>query len=140
MNSGNEVAFREIEQQLDQLVHVARPELTAGGIAVADESVRQYHREPLLSWQFRFETRQECGSEIAKVWLTLTLTEDRLNVCRLWRRAELFQIGQLSRWQNTHQCEFPVKRLREAGLASVVLSSIREGETLLGEFVGHNRE
>jgi hypothetical protein len=129
MTSEAENKFREAERQLDLLFREAEPVIAARGISVADDSARSYHyKNEYLSWRYRFETRQPRGSEIAKVWVVVSLDECNLTVLKVWRRAEIFQPGQLSRWESTTEEQVPLDTAMQGGLSSIIVEAIQAGE------------
>jgi hypothetical protein len=131
MNEAEE-RFREAERQLDELLRSDEAVLAAQRITMADESARAYHyKNECLSWCYRFETRRARGSEVEKVWVLVSLYEFDTGALKVWRRAEIFQIGQLSRWQNTTEELLPLAEAAQRGLSSIVIEAIRAGESLL---------
>jgi hypothetical protein len=124
-----EKPFREAERQLDELLRRDEAALAAQHITITDESARVYHYKiDYLSWRQRFEIRRPRGSEIEKVWVLVSLDEHDVSMLRVWRRAEIFQIGQLSRWQSTTEELLPLAEIMRRGLASIVLEAIHAGE------------
>jgi hypothetical protein len=122
--------FREAERVLDQLVRSDQPQIAAANVIVVDESAREYHyKNQSLSWRYRFEARRTRGSEVEKVWVLGSLTEDEPATLILWRRAELFQPGQLSRWESTTEQRLSLEQVSPLGLASIVLAAIHAGQT-----------
>jgi hypothetical protein len=129
MTSVTEKQFREAERQLDELVRKDEAAIAARGIGVADESARSYHyKNESLSWRYRFETRQPRGSEIAKVWVVVSLDEWNVAALKVWRRAEIFQLGQLSRWESTTEEQVPLDTALQAGLSPIIFEAIHSGE------------
>jgi hypothetical protein len=124
-----EKRFREAERQLDELLHRDEAIIAARGISIAGESERVYHyKNEYLSWRYRFETRRARGSEIEKVWVLVSLDEFNVVALKVWRRAEIFQVGQLSRWQSTTEELLPLENALRDGLSSIIFEAIRAGE------------
>ena len=123
-----EKRFREVERQLDELLRSDEAVITARGIIISDWSGRTYFRNDYLSWCQRFETRRPRGSEIEKVWVRVSLDEHDVSTLSVWRGAEIFQIGQLSRWQSTTEELLPLAEMARRGLANIVLEAIHAGE------------
>ena len=125
-----EKRFREAERQLDELLRRDEAVIAARGITITDRSARAYHyKNEYLSWVYSFETRRARGSEVEKVWVWVSLYEHDVGVVRVWRRAEIFQLGQLSRWQSTTEQLLALEKAVRDGLSSIVLEAIRAGET-----------
>jgi hypothetical protein len=128
MNSPNEARFRRIESQLDSLLQSHESLLAARGISAIDQSVRGYYpNERNLSWSFRFEERRSRGSEVEKVWLTLSLVDTDLTAIGVWRRAEIFQIGSRSSWQQTNESVLSVEAVFAEGLAPIIIREVEAG-------------
>ena len=123
-----EKRFREAERQLDELLRRDGAVIAARGITITDESSRAYYKNDCLSWSYRFETRRVRGSEVEKVWVLVSLYEHEPASLRVWRRAEIFQIGQVSRWQSTTEEMLPLEEVARGGLSSIVLEAISAGE------------
>ncbi|HEX8189462.1 MAG TPA: hypothetical protein VF586_13995 [Pyrinomonadaceae bacterium] len=132
--SEEEKRFREAERRLDELLRRDEAVIEARGISVADWSVRAYARNDYLSWRYRFETRRARGSEIEKVWVTVSLHEGDAAV-KVWRRAEIFQTGRQSRWHSTAERLTPLQSLVREGLSAVVFEAIRAAEAEAAEVV-----
>ena len=126
-----EAAFRETERRLDELLRRDVESLRRRDISVCDDSGREYHyKNDHLSWSLRFEARRQRGSEIEKITVVLSFTEDDAMSVRVWTRAEIFQIGQTSRWKSEEQSTMSVPHLEDAGLGATVLASIEKGQRL----------
>lgn len=124
-----EKRFREVESQLDMLLHRDEAIIAARGIVITDWSARTYHyKNDYLSWCFRFDTKRARGSEIEKVWVLVSLDEADVTALRVWRRAEIFQIGQLSRWQSTTEELLSLETAIRDGLSSIIFEAIRSGK------------
>lgn len=124
-----EKQFREAERQLDELLRRDEPVIAARGVAVSDRSARAYHyKNETLSWDYRFETRRERGSEVEKVSVSVSLREDDAGALRVTRCAEIFQVGKQSRWRSTAEEVLPLDEAVRRGLSSIVLEAISEGE------------
>lgn len=124
----DESEFREFERALDDLLRRDRAAIEAHGIAVVDESERFHHyKNPYLSWRFRFEMESVRGSEHQKVWSVLSIDEGSSFV-RCWTRAEIFQVGQLSRWKETFESFLPFDSVVNRGIATIVLREIRDAQ------------
>lgn len=124
-----EKRFREAEHQLDELMRRDEAVIAACGITIFDESARAYHyKNEYLSWSYRFEARRARGSEVEKVWVLVSLDEHDPASLRVWRQAEIFQIGQLSRWRGTTEETLPLGEVARCGLASIVLEAIHMGK------------
>jgi hypothetical protein len=129
-----EARFREAERQLDELLRRDEGLIAAHGITIADESAREYHyKNAYLSWCYRFEIRRARGSEVEKVWVLVSLNEHDPTSLRVLSRAEIFQVGQLSRWENTTEELMPLGKSMEDGLSSMVLEAIRAGEAAVAD-------
>ncbi len=121
--------FREAERQLDESLLRDRAKIIARGIAIAENSARLDHdKNDLLAWGCRFEIRRSRDSGIAKVQVLLTLSKATITTLRVWRRVEIFQPGQDSRWQRTTEATVPLEDVVRAGLAELVGGAIRSGE------------
>lgn len=124
-----EKRFREAERRLDEMLRRDEAVITARGIIISDWSGRTYHyKNEYLSWSYWFETRRARGSEIEKVWVTVSLEEHDVGVVEVRRGAEIFQIGKLSRWQSATEELLPLAEMARLGLASIVLEAIQAGE------------
>jgi hypothetical protein len=124
-----EKRFRDAERQLDELLRRDEAVIAARGIIIADESSRAYSKNDHLSWSYRFETRRARGSEVEKVWVLVSLFEHDPASLRVWRRAEIFQVGQVSRWQSTTEEVLPLGEVARGGLSDIVLEAISAGES-----------
>ena len=63
------------------------------------------------------------------MWVQVSLYGHDPASLRVWRRAEIFQIGQVSRWQSTTEEVLPLEEVaRRGGLSSIVLEAITAGE------------
>jgi hypothetical protein len=133
MASPTEESFRRIERTLDHLIEVATPKLNELGVAATDESARNYHyKNQFLSWSYRFENRWSFRcSEIALVTSLVTFHEpgdaDVTQEVEIWSRSEIFQVGQLSRWEHTEQHSIPIAELTRLGIAEIVCTVIANG-------------
>jgi len=123
-----EKRFRDAERRLDELLRRDEAVIAARGIAISDVSARAYYHNDPLSWSYQFETRRARGSEVEKVWVLVSLYEHDPASLRVWRRAEIFQIGQVSRWKETTEETLPLEEAARVGLSSIVLGAIRSGE------------
>jgi hypothetical protein len=124
----SEKRFRDAERQLDELLRRDEAVIAARDITISDESSRAYYRNDYLSWNYRFEIRRVRGSEIEKVWVLVSLYEHDPASLRVWRRAEIFQIGQVSRWQDTTEEMLPLEEVARGGLSGIVLEAISAGK------------
>ena len=129
MNGEVEKRFREAEGRLDELLRRDEAAIAARGVAVTDWCVREYgyHRE-YLRWGYLFETRRPRGSEIEKVMVEVSLDEGDPSAVRVWRCAEIFQVGSLSRWRSTAERLLPLEDMVRRGLADIVLEWVSAGE------------
>jgi hypothetical protein len=129
MISEAERRFREAERWLDELLSRDESAITARGVSVTDESGRAYHyQNERLSWRHRFEVRRARGSEIEKVRVIISLGEEDAGALRVWRCAEVFQVGKPSRWVSTTEELLPLPEAARRGLGSLVLEAVRAGE------------
>ena len=119
--------FNSLACKLDSLVNVLRTEFSELGIDVIDQSNRAGYRGELPCWSYRFETRVRHEPEVFKVTFTLTIQCDDCSTCTTWLRSEVFQLGQLSRWQKTVEAKIQVHELFEQGVLPVVLRNIDGG-------------
>ena len=123
-----EKRFREVERQLDELLRSDESVIAARGIIISDWSGRTYFRNDHLFWCQDFEIKRPRGSEIEKVWVRVSLYEYDVSTLCVSRGAEIFQIGQLSRWQSATEELLPLAEMARRGLASIVLEAIHAGE------------
>jgi hypothetical protein len=129
MMSEAERRFREAERRLDELLRRDEAVIAARGVAVADESGRAYHyQNERLSWRHRFEVRRARGGEVEKVRVIISLGEEGPTALRVWRRAEIFQVGKPSRWVSTAEESLPLSVAARRGLGSIVVEAISAGE------------
>ena len=124
----DESEFRQCERTLDDVLRRDRAAIEARGIAVVDESDRLHHyKNSYLSWRFRFEIVTARGSDHLKVWTVLSIDEG-YSFVRCWTRAEIFQVGQLSRWKETFESFLPFDSVVSRGIATIVLREIHDAE------------
>jgi len=124
-----EAAFREVEGRLDDVLRRDAAVIAAHGVSIADDSARTYHyKNAYLVWSHRFESRRARETDIQKVAVAVTLVEGDVATVTIRRRAEIFQLGKLSRWENTVENRRPLEEILSEGLAAVVLQAIRAGE------------
>ena len=124
-----EALFREAERQLDDALRRDHTTITAGGVEVFDDSARVYHyKNSSLSWSLRFESRCARGSEVEKIWGTISVHEGDPAAVRIWRRAEIFQTGARPRWEKTDERRMPLQSLLRNGLASLVAEEVADGK------------
>jgi len=128
MMSESEKRFRDAERRLDELLRGDEAVIAARGITISDESARAYYKNDYLSWSYRFETRRVRGSEVEKVWVLVSLYEGDPASLKVWRRAEIFQIGQVSRWQSTTEEKLLLGEVGRGELSNIVLEAISAGE------------
>jgi hypothetical protein len=129
MTSEVEAHFREAERQLDDALQRDRTTIAADGIEVFDDSQRGYHyKNSYLSWSLRFESRSARGSEVEKVWGTVSVHEADPTAVKVWRRAEIFQIGARPRWEKTVERNVPLQSLLRIGLATTVAHEVADGK------------
>lgn len=129
-----EKQFRGAERRLDELLCRDEAIIAARDVTITDDSARAYHyKNEYLSWRYRFESRRARGSEVEKVWVVVSLEEGDVATLRVWRRAEIFQVGQSSRWQSTAEGVRPLEDAIRDGLSSIVLEAIRAGEAEAAE-------
>ena len=129
MPSEVESHFREAERQLDDALRRDQTALTADGIKLFDNSARAYHfKNSHPSWSLRFESRSARGSEVEKVWGTISVQEADPTRAKIWRRAEVFEIGARPRWEKTVERELPLSSLLSDGLATTVAREVAEGK------------
>jgi len=127
-----EKRFREAERRLDEMLRSDEAVIAAGRVTISDRSARVYHyKNESLSWSYRFETRRARGSEIENTSVTVSLYEHEPDLLRVCGLAEIFQIGQLSRWRSKTEALLPLGEVERGGLASIVLDAIRTGEELV---------
>ena len=124
-----EKRFREAERRLDELLRGGGAAIAARGVAITDSSVRTHtYKSEYLCWNHWFETRRARGSEVEKVTVWVSLHEGDEGVVRVWRCAEIFQVGSLSRWRSTAERLLPLEEVARRGLAGVVLEWVSAGE------------
>ncbi len=122
-----EAHFRESERRLDSLLQRDQQTIMSRGIEVVDRSERRYHyKNQHLSWSHQFEARRPRGSKIEKVRVTLTVLEGDPMGVRLWKCAEVFQIGQSPHWQKTDERVIPLQELLRAGMATTIVHEVEE--------------
>lgn len=127
-----EKLFRESERRLDELMRRDEAAILAEGITITDWSARAYHyKNEHLSWSYWFEIKRARGrgGEIEKVSVTLSLYEHEPDSLRVKSGAEIFQIGQLSRWRDTKEEILSLDEAARRGLSNIVLEAIRAGKT-----------
>jgi hypothetical protein len=63
------------------------------------------------------------------VWVVVTFDESSVGALSVWRRAEIFQPGQLSRWEHTTEEQVPLEDALRDGLSRIRLGgdSCRRG-------------
>jgi hypothetical protein len=123
--SPTERAFRAIESELDSMLAVAMPMLTAMGLAYTDRSTRTYHyKENYLRWEALFERRWQRDLFTQQAQITLSYGEpidpvESPNV-HLFRRVESFRQGQVSSLDDKHEesCSFEI--VQAEGIAEVI--------------------
>lgn len=124
-----EKLFREAERRLDELLRRDEAVIAGRGVTIADESARAYHyKNECLSWRYRFEIKRARGSEIEKVWVVISLDEADVTAVKVWMRAEIFQVGQFSRWQSTTEELLPLETVVRNGLSGIIFEAISAGE------------
>ena len=128
MTSESEARFRDAERQLDDALRRDREAIVSGGIEVFDDSRRLCHyKNESLSWSLRFEARRSRGSAVEKVWGLLSVSERDPTVVTLFRRAEVFEIGQSPRWQKTDERTVSLQALLWIGLGTTIAQEVEEG-------------
>lgn len=114
----------------------AEAAIAARGLNVSEWSARTYHyKNEYLRWNYSFETRRPRGSEIEKVIVTVSLDEGEPGAVTVWWRAELFQVGSLSRWQSAVEMRLSLEDAERKGLAAIVLEAADAGEAALAAVV-----
>lgn len=137
MNSPTENAFRRVEQILDRLLQDALIQLNDEDISATDESAREFHyKNQFLTWSYRFESRRTYrGPEIALVTLRIRFDEplnlDETHDVKIWMRCEVFQIGQLPRWEHTDEFAMPLADIMKRGIAELVRTIVSNGHTTI---------
>jgi hypothetical protein len=137
MLSERESQFREAEQQLDALVFRDRAGLETFGIEIADESTRTYAREPMLVWEYRFESRRPRGSDVEKVTVRLRMDEFDCPRVEVEARAEIFSIGARSRWAQDWERSLSLEALVQQGLGNIVRQCIDDGHAEAARYALH---
>lgn len=128
MPSKLQADFRDVERQLDDALARDWTAITGEGIELFDDSQRAYHyKNAYLSWSLRFESRGTRGSEVRKVWGTISVDEADPTMAQVWRRTEVFQIGSRPRWEKTVERKTPLQALLGVGLATTVAREVAEG-------------
>ena len=122
--------FATATQQLDTQVENARQVLVAQGISTEDHSNRSGFGGgiPYFLWEHWFEQRYPLGPEVALARACVTYlepldTETPPEVELDWR-AEIFQLGQLSRFKREEQQRVPLGEFLMCDFPRVVLDSI----------------
>ena len=130
-----EKQFREAERRLDEVLRGDEAAIAARGVSVTDWSVRAHVHNDYPRWSYSFETRRPRGSEVEKVTVNVSLDEGEPGVVNVWWRAEIFQLGQLSRWQSTNEMRLSLEGAVRKGLAAIVLEAVGAGEAALAAVV-----
>ncbi len=108
--------------------------LVANGITITDRSSRAYnYKTESLSWYYWFETRRTRGSEVEKVLVSVCLDEANPRVLKIGKLADIFQIGQRSRWQNYTEELLPLENAVRIGLSNIVMEAVRAGKAAAAE-------
>jgi hypothetical protein len=135
--SPGESKFREIEQGLDRAVRKSEAQILALGVTAQDRSLRQHQRGEYLSWCFEFTKSWELDLETARVRVSLSYQEpvdasDDAEV-RVWRCAEQFRPGQLSRIRQVAERALPVHAFTGSKLGEIVVLEMRGGAHVLDQ-------
>ena len=133
--SAGEVKFREAEKALDAAVRDAGAHLAAVGVGVQDRSLRQHQRGEYLSWIYEFTRVWELDVETAQVRVSLSFGEpvyatDAIEV-RVWRCAEQFRPGQVSRIREVSETVVQLQALSDSRLGDLVVQEIEKGAHVL---------
>jgi hypothetical protein len=123
-----ELKFRHAENELDTLMLTAKPGLTDEGVTISDWSARNYHyQNERLSWNYWFEKKRPRDSEILKLSVHVSLTEEAPTTVKVRTSSEIFQIGKKSHWSTTTNGIISLDDAVRCGLTHIVMSAIREG-------------
>jgi hypothetical protein len=133
--SPGEIKFREIEQTLGAAVREAQARPQTLGVQIDDRSLRQHQRGEYLSWAYEFTRSWALELETARVRVSLSYGEpvnawDSAEV-RMWRCAEQFRPGQLSRIREISESTLPVQSLAGSKLGEVVVLEMGKGAHVL---------
>jgi hypothetical protein len=84
MPSETETHFREVQRQLDDALRRDRATIIADGVEILDDSARACHyKNSYLSWSLRFECRSARGSDVEKVWGTISVDEADPSIAKI---------------------------------------------------------
>ena len=118
---------------LESSLASARAQLEAAGIEIVDESAATYHRNLYLSWGVRLVVSSPAPLEdIARVTVRLRYYEPgpstEHNPVVMETRAEIFQLGQRSRFFDEKQATIEREQLDKSNFAGMVLKEIEWGK------------
>jgi hypothetical protein len=137
MGSVSERVFRSVERELDDMLAIALPLLTALGLTHTDRSVRTYHyKESYLRWEAEFE-RQSQRQHLLTLQVRISLSyaepvdSDALPKILLSRRVEIFRLGQVSSFDHRHEESYSLDAVRTEGIAVVVRRYLEGADALL---------
>ena len=123
-----ELKFRHAENELDKLLLAAKWALKDEDVTIRDWSGRKYHyKNERLSWNYWFEKKWPRDSEILKVSVHVSSTEEEPTMVNIRTFAEIFQVGKKSRWSTTTESIISLEEAVRRGLTDIVTSGIREG-------------
>jgi hypothetical protein len=133
--SPSEFKFREAEKALDAAVRDVGARLEAIGARIQDRSLRQHQRGEYLSLTYEFTKVWELEVETARVRVSLSFGEpvdvaDAAEV-RVWRCAEQFRPGQLSRVREISESVLSLQALSDSRLGDLVVLEMEKGAHVL---------
>jgi hypothetical protein len=137
MGTVSERAFHSVERELDSMLAIALPRLTALGLSHTDRSTRTYHyKESYLRWEAEFERRSQRQHLLTlQVRINLSYAEpvdsDELPKILLSRRVEIFRQGQVSSFDHRHEDSCSLDTIRADGIAVVVRRHLAAADALL---------
>lgn len=127
-------SFADVASRLDHALVQARARIEAEDITIEDRSNRSgfdggHH---FFVWSFWFERRSARGSEIAAAKVDLSFLEpgttEAPRIVRATRMAEIFQLGQMSRFKVTKEESYLVDEISSCDLAAFVEDLIKNAE------------
>lgn len=119
---------------LDSSLALARPQLESMGLEIVDESAATYHyKNHYLFWGVRLvASSPQPFEDIARVTVRLSYDEPGLptehNPIAMVTSAEVFQIGQHSRFFDEKQATIEREQLGNSDFAGMVLKEIEWGK------------
>lgn len=133
----SERAFHSVERELDSMLDIALPLLTALGLSHTDRSIRTYHyKDSYLRWEAECERLSQRRHLLTlQVRINLSYAEpvdpDELPKLLLSRRVEIFRPGQVSSFDHRHEESRSLDTIRAEGIAAVVRRHLEAADTLL---------